>query len=112
MHRESNAPKSDRDGDDDRAVLDRPGAAEEQVARPLRWSIRRAIDVLDEAIDRMGSQLARAAGSSMDWTVEPPGSQVRRPAVRAGKRPARREPASTFDVDSCEPRTLHGPELL
>jgi len=37
------------------------------------WSIRRAIELLDEAIDRIGSQLARTADASMDWSDEPPG---------------------------------------
>jgi hypothetical protein len=32
----------------------------------LSWSIRRAIETLDEAIDRMGDQLARSAGLYAD----------------------------------------------
>ncbi|GAA3097025.1 hypothetical protein JOF29_006039 [Kribbella aluminosa] len=37
---------------------------------PLRWSIRRAIDLLDEGIDRMGQQLARSAGLWDDSPAE------------------------------------------
>ncbi|WP_132156482.1 hypothetical protein [Kribbella antiqua] len=39
---------------------DRPGA---ETKQPLPvWSVRRAIELLDDAIDRMGEQLARSAG--------------------------------------------------
>ena len=56
-------------------------------SRAVAWSIRRAIELLDEAIDRVGSQLARASTASMDWSVEPRGSQLRRPALRRGSAP-------------------------
>lgn len=36
---------------------------------PPRWSIRRAIELLDEGIDRMGEQLTRSAGL---WDDSPP----------------------------------------
>ncbi|TDW24175.1 hypothetical protein EV650_3041 [Kribbella kalugense] len=38
---------------------------------PPRWSIRRAIELLDEGIDRMGEQLTRSAGLWGDSPAEP-----------------------------------------
>ena len=63
------------------------------------WSIRRAIELLDEAVDRMGRQLVRAADASMDWSDVPPGSELRRPAARSARRADVRMGTSALDLD-------------
>jgi len=83
-----------------------PETSDEPATRFGSWSVRRAIEVLDEAIDRMGSQLARASEVSTDWTGEPPGKQLRRPAARA---PISRPPDLRLDADPCEPG-FRGPD--
>jgi hypothetical protein len=74
------------------------------------WSIRRAIEVLDEAIDRMGAQLVRASETPMDWSPEQPGE---RPAPLAvpGRRARVSALSSVFDAGWCEPPDIQGPEL-
>lgn len=67
----------------------------------MRWSIRRAIELLDEAIDAMGAQLARSADLMAD---EP--SARHEPTRRTRSPTGRREPISTqpsaIDPDSPE----------
>ncbi|WP_432887746.1 hypothetical protein ACQPYH_05995 [Kribbella sp. CA-245084] len=51
-------------------VPDREGDAQPDEPGPLGWSIRRAIELLDEGIDRMGEQLTRSAGLWGDSPAE------------------------------------------
>jgi hypothetical protein len=78
--------------------------------RLVPWSIQRAIELLDEAIDRMGTQLARASASSMDWRTEEPGKSHRAPADDSRSFPAVR-PASCLDVEVQTSQAAIGPEL-
>lgn len=55
---------------------------------PIRWSIRHAIELLDEGIERAGEQLARSAGL---WG-EAPGEKNPMDAGGMGRR-RRRDPA-------------------
>ena len=75
------------------------------------WSMRRAIELLDEAIDRMGSQLARAADASMDWSDEPPGGHSRRPVARAGRRAELGTSTSALGPTAEAAASTRGPEL-
>jgi hypothetical protein len=75
------------------------------------WSIRRAIELLDEAIDRAGEQLARAAGASLTWQEEVPSSQPQRSGTRAGRRFAAVESEPAFDVEHQAPLHLRELEL-
>ncbi|NUR97914.1 MAG: hypothetical protein HOV67_21995 [Kribbellaceae bacterium] len=61
MHPVPGPTPSDEQADDARPV----------ELGPLRWSVRRAIELLDEGIDRMGEQLARSAGLYGDSPAEP-----------------------------------------
>jgi hypothetical protein len=84
-------------------------SAEACVPPSEGWSIRRAIELLDEAIDRAGEQLARAAGPSLTWQEEVPSSQPRRSGTRAGRRSGAVESEPAFDVECRAP--LHVREL-
>ena len=85
--------------------------ADDGASRAVRWSIRRAIEVLDEAIDRMGSQLALAADSSMDWSDESPGSRLGRPNARAARPAVVDSSAPGLDPDADSVLSIRGPEL-
>jgi hypothetical protein len=80
-------------------------------SRAVAWSIRRAIELLDEAIDRMGSQLARAADFSMDWSDESPGSHLGRPNARSARRAVIDSSAPGLDPDADSVLSIRGPEL-
>lgn len=54
MHRESARPTYNLEAEDDQLSTE---------SGPLSWSIRRAIALLDEAIDRMGDQWPGQLGS-------------------------------------------------
>lgn len=87
-----------------------PGDQLPADAEALRWSIRHAIELLDEAIDKMGDQLARSAGLYADSSEEL--SSPRGNANPAGRR-ARRAPVDEhgppIDGERCEP--VRGPQL-
>jgi hypothetical protein len=84
-------------------------SAEARVRPSEGWSIRRAIELLDEAIDRAGEQLARAADAPLTWQEEVPSSRPRRSGTRAGRRSAAVESEPAFDVERRAP--LHMREL-
>jgi hypothetical protein len=84
-------------------------SAEACVPPSEGWSVRRAIELLDEAIDRAGEQLARAADAPLTWQEEVPSSQPRRSGTRAGRRSAAVESDPAFDVERRAP--LHVREL-
>jgi hypothetical protein len=83
--------------------------SEEAGLRAVGWSIRRAIELLDEAIDGMGRRLARPA--ALDWSDEPVGSQSRRPDARVGRRPEVGAITSTPDQAVDLAADVRGPEL-
>jgi len=80
-------------------------------SRAVAWSIRRAIELLDEAIDRMGSQLARAANSSTDWSDESTGSHLGRSNARAARRAVIDTRTPGLDPDTDSVLSIRGPEL-
>jgi hypothetical protein len=96
------------DGRDDRQA---DQSARGGVPPSEGWSIRRAIELLDEAIDRAGEQLARAAGASMTWQEEFRSRQPQRSGTRAGRRSAAIESEPTFDVERHAPLHLRELEL-
>ena len=87
-----------------------PGDQLPADAEALRWSIRHVIELLDEAIDKMGEQLARSAGLYADSPEEL--SSPRRKANDVRRR-VRRAPfddhGPPVDDERCEP--VRGPEL-
>jgi hypothetical protein len=85
-------------------------AAVGRTGQGQSWSIRRAIELLDEAIDRMGSQLARASSTSMDWSDEVPENQLRQPAAGTA-RGYGAEASASFDADPLDPSDKCGPDL-
>jgi hypothetical protein len=77
--------------------------------RSVSWSIRLAIELLDEAIDRMGTQLAQAASAPMTWEAESPADQLKRLGV--GKHRALADLTDQAHQQLCELSGVRGPEL-
>ncbi|MGW6197023.1 hypothetical protein ACWF0M_12835 [Kribbella sp. NPDC055110] len=100
MHRESRESRHDPEPGDDQLPAD---------AAPPRWSIRRALELLDEAIDKMGDQLARSAGLYADSPPELP--SVRREGQDVRRR-VRRRPVDDHGPPTVEERyePAGGPE--
>ncbi|WP_344162580.1 hypothetical protein [Kribbella yunnanensis] len=71
--------------------------------RPAVWSVARAIELLDRAIDAVGVQLMRSEGLRFDWTDD---SAVLLP--RPGR--ARRSRAPGVSADDVEQEVRQGIE--
>lgn len=74
------------------------------------WSIGRLIELLDNAIDRIGSQLA-ASGSPLEWHSGDIHDQSSLPGRHTGGRRRLHAPASASDHDDHEVDMHFGPQL-
>ncbi|WP_238157136.1 hypothetical protein [Kribbella sp. VKM Ac-2571] len=90
--------------------MEPPGDQLPADAEALRWSIRHAIELLDEAIDKMGGQLARSAGLYADSPEE---RSSPRPDANDVRRRARRAPVDEHGppIDGERLEAVRGPEL-
>lgn len=75
------------------------------------WSIKRAIEILDEAIERIGCQFVRASVDSLDWPASEPASPSRRTGNQKSRCSAAAVPDESLarDHDVC-PGSF-GPDL-
>lgn len=101
MNGESRASRHELEAEDDPLPAD---------SGPLRWSIRRALELLDEAIEKMGDQLARSAGLHADSPPEEPSARREAQDVR---RRVRRGPLDGHGPPTIEERyePVRGPDL-
>ncbi len=92
-----------------------PDSAVDDRKRPPVWSVRRLIELLDEAIDSAGAQLARSAGlwadSESEAVVAPKPRQVlpRPRPVRRSALGSRPSTADSLIEDSSAERELETP---
>ena len=92
----------------ERADLEQPIADGESQRRLMAWSVRRAIELLDEAIDAMGAQLARSSAFMADLPVEPLSGRPRRSTGRRNGRRASISPRTPeIDAALAESQELH-----
>ena len=76
-----------------------PNAGGDSEPTLLAWSVRRAIELLDEAIDAMGAQLIRSPAIMIDLPVELPAEKASRlVARRSSRRAAVSSRLSEFDA--------------
>lgn len=102
---------SSGDGDNiGRGGRESGGGGSEHAAWSVSWSVRRAIELLDAAIDRMGSQLIKASDVPMDWSDRVVADQTKRSPTR-GSRARVSALSSAFEVGGYGPRDPAGPEL-
>lgn len=101
MQREPNVSRNYAEPEGDQVPAD---------AGVLRWSVRLAIELLDEAIDKMGDQLARSAGLYADSPEE-----LSRPLRNANdvRRRVRRAPVDDHGppIDDERYQPVRGPDL-
>lgn len=101
MQRETHSSSRDMEPQGDKLPAD-TGA--------LRWSIRHAIELLDEAIDKVGDQLAQSAGLYADSPEKLSSPRRKTNDVRRRVRRAPFDDHGPPVVDECcEP--VRGPEL-
>lgn len=101
MRRESRESRHDLESEDDQLSAD---------AVALRWSIRHVIELLDEAIDKMGGQLAQSAGLYADSPPELPRTH---PEAKDTRRRVRRRSIDDYGPPTVEEHyePVRGPEL-
>jgi hypothetical protein len=90
-----------------------PATAVEHPQRPPAWSVGRVIELLDQAIDTAGAQLARSAGLWPDSVTGTPIAEQQNHVVP--RRPARRSAVGPWppSIESLSdgPAAERGPEL-
>lgn len=75
-------------GEDSAAQV--PETAVGRTKRPPAWTVAKLIELLDEAIDAAGAQLARSAGLWADSPSGPPAAQQQARQSNPRRRPVRR----------------------
>lgn len=87
-------------------------AADSEIADShLRWSVRRVIELLDAAIDRVGTQLAQTSVTPIEWHSGVSFDESNWAGSQASGRTRRLTPAAASHLDDWEPPDHCGPEL-